>query len=189
MKVQIKDIQTYEPSRCGAFRNKLQNKMIQAKHCDLCKFPKRDLKNGLTCGLTGKKPTFKNICSDIKFSNSFKNHLPELLDQIEHLRKQKTSVYINFTLFGVIGLITIILTFRSRFERTSEFDFSYSSYLYLCGTLLLFLVGIGLISVALRRLSNHRNSLRKLIAEKRGINRVLNNYDLNVRKILNQELN
>jgi len=72
--------------------------MIQAKHCDLCKFPKKDLKVGLTCGLTDKIPTFKNSCPDIKFSNSFKNHLPKLLAQIERFRKQKTSVYLNFTL-------------------------------------------------------------------------------------------
>ena len=163
--------------------------MIQAKHCDLCKFPRRDLKNGLTCGLTDMKPTFKNTCPDIEFSNSFKNHLPELLGQIEHVRKQKTSVYINFALLGVIVLITIILTLGFRFEKTSEFDFSYSSYLYLCGTILLFLVGLGLISVAFTRLSNHRNSLRKLVAEKKGINMVLNNYDLNVRKLLNRNLN
>lgn len=164
-------------------------KMKQAKHCDLCKFPQRDFKIGLTCGLTDKKPVFKNTCPDIKFSNLFKNHLPELLSQIEHLKKQKTSVYVNFTLFGVIGLITIISTFRFHFEKTFEFDFSYTSYHYLCGTLLLFLVGIGLISEAFRRLNIHRNSLRKLFAEKREINKVLNNYDLDIRKILNQKLN
>ena len=161
------------------------NKMIQTKHCDLCEFPKRNLKNGLTCGLTNKIPTFKKNCSEIKFSNLFKNHLPELLGKIEHLRKQKTSVYINFALFGIIGLI-IILTIRSRFEITSEFDFSYSSYNYLCRSLLLLFVGIGIISLAYKRLNNHQNSLRNLVNEKNGINEVLNKYNLNIKKLLNQ---
>tara|TARA_R110002033_G_C3834993_1_gene234281 strand:+ start:99 stop:590 length:492 start_codon:yes stop_codon:yes gene_type:complete len=162
--------------------------VIQAKHCDLCKFPKRDLKVGLTCGLTDKKPTFKNSCPDIKFSNSFKKYLPELLAQIERLRKQKTSVYLNFTLWGVIGLIVIILTGRSRFDRTSEFDFSYSSYLYLLGTLVLIIVGLYFLAVAYSRLSNHLNSYRNVVAEKKRINKVLNNYDLNIKKLLGQKL-
>ena len=162
--------------------------MIQAKHCDLCKFPRRDLKNGLTCGLTDEKPTFKNTCPDIKFSNSFRNRLPELSAQIEDLRKQKASVYLNFTLLGVVGLIVIILTSSYRFERTAEFDFSYSSYLYLCGTLLLIFVGLYFLSTAYRRLSNHRSSYRNVVNEKEGINKVLNNYDLNIGKLLNQEL-
>lgn len=162
--------------------------MIQAKHCDLCKFPKRDLKNGLTCGLTDKKPTFKNTCPDIKFSDSFKNHLPELLAQIEHLKKEKKSVYLNITLLGVVGLIVIILTSRYRFQRTVEFDFSYSSYLYLCGTLLLIFVGLYFVAVAYKRLSNHKNLYRNVVNEKKEINKVLDKYDLNIRKLLNQKL-
>ena len=63
--------------------------MIQAKHCDLCEYPKRNLKNGLTCGLTDKKPDFKDSCSDIKFSNSFEEYLPELLSQIGLKKKEK----------------------------------------------------------------------------------------------------
>ena len=160
--------------------------MIQAKHCDLCKFPKRDMKNGLTCGLTDKKPTFKNTCPDIKFSNSFKNHLPELLAQIEHLRKQKKSVYLNFIHLGVVGLIIIILTSHFRFETTSDFDFSYSSYLYLCGTLLLIFVGLYFVTAAYKRLSNHRNSYSNVVNEKNRINKVLKSYDLNIRKLLKQ---
>ncbi len=45
--------------------------MIQTKHCDLCEYPKRDLKNGLTCGLTGKKPDFKRACPDILLDEKF----------------------------------------------------------------------------------------------------------------------
>lgn len=161
--------------------------MIQAKHCDLCRFPKRNLKNGLTCGLTDKKPTFKNKCPDIEFSNSFKSQLPELLAEIEHLRTQKKSVYLNFTLWGVFGLIVIILTGHSRFERTAEFDFSYSSYLYLCGTLLLIFVGLYFLVRAYDHLSYHQNSYKNVVTEKNGINKVLNNYDLNIRKLISQE--
>ena len=60
--------------------------MIQAKHCDLCKYPKRDLKKGLTCGLTNKKPTFDNTCPDLKFSDDFRSFVPDLLGQIQHLK-------------------------------------------------------------------------------------------------------
>jgi hypothetical protein len=159
--------------------------MIQSKHCDLCQYPKRNLENGLTCGLSNKTPTFENTCSDIKFSNIFKKHLPELLSQIELERNKVTSIYLSFTLFGVFGLIIIILTSLSRFEKTLEFDFSYSSFNYLCGTLLLYIVGITLISKAYMDIKTHRNLLRNLITEKNEINRILNKYNLTINALLN----
>ena len=158
--------------------------MNQNLHCNLCKFPLRSLKNGLTCGLTKKKPIFKNTCSKIKFSDSFYSYLPELLDQIDHLRKQKTSVYINFTLFSVVGLIILILTSRYSFKKIFEFDFSYSSYLYLSRTLLLFFVGIGLITLAYRRVNNHLNLLKKLLNKKKEIDDVLTKYNLDISKLI-----
>tara|TARA_R110002073_G_scaffold108336_3_gene243347 strand:+ start:17332 stop:17823 length:492 start_codon:yes stop_codon:yes gene_type:complete len=163
--------------------------MIQAKHCDLCKYPKRNLKNGLTCGLSNKTPIFENTCSDIKFSNVFKKHLPELLSQIELEKNKATSIYLSFTLFGVVGLIIIILTSLSRFEKTLEFDFSYSSFNYLCGTLLLYIVGITLISKAYMDIKTHRNLLRNLVTEKKEINRILNKYSLTINALLNIKRN
>jgi len=154
--------------------------MIQSKHCKLCKHEKRNLNDGLTCGLSNKKPTFENTCSNIKFSKAFKKHLPELLNQIELEKNKVTSIYLSFTLFGVVGLIIIILTSLSRFERTLEFDFSYSSFNYLCGTLLLYIVGITLISKAYMDIKTHKNLLRNLVTEKKEIDRILNNYNLNI---------
>ena len=163
--------------------------MIQAKHCDLCKYPKRNLKDGLTCGLSNKIPTFENTCSDIKFSNEFKKHLPELLSQIELEKNKTTSIYLSFTLFGVVGLIIIVLTSLSRFQKTLEFDFSYSSFNYLCGTLLLYIVGITLISKAYLDIKTHKNLLRNLITEKKEINRILNKYNLTINALLNIKRN
>ena len=160
--------------------------MIQSKHCELCEHEKRNLKDGLTCGLTNKKPPFENSCSDIKFSNAFKGYLPELLRQIEQLRKKKTSVYLNFTLFGAIGLI-IILGSYSRLEKTFEMEFSYSSWIYLAGTFLIYLIGTLLISMGFRPLYKYRKSLQKLESDKSEISMVLKNYNTDITTLINLE--
>lgn len=47
--------------------------MFQAKHCDLYEFPKRNLKIGLHCNFTDKKPNFKGACFKIKFNRKICN--------------------------------------------------------------------------------------------------------------------
>ena len=158
--------------------------MIQSKHCDLCEHPKRSLKNGLTCGLTDKKPDFKVSCSEIKFSNSFKEYLPELLNQIENVKKRKTSVYLKFVLLSAIGLI-IIFGSHSLLEKIFEMEFGYSAWIYFRNTLLVYIVGAGLISMAIWPFNKYRKELKKLESEKIEINKVLKNYNIDVDSLVN----
>ena len=160
--------------------------MIQAKHCDLCDYPKRSLKNGLTCGLTNKKPDFKVACSEIKFSNSFKEYLLELLNEIEQVKKNKTYVYVNFTLFGIIGLI-IILGNYSRLKENFEMEFNHSSWIYFTGTLLLYVVGFLLIAIAFLKLIQYKKTLNKLKSNKREIDLILKNYNNDIETLLNSK--
>ena len=162
--------------------------MIISNHCDLCKFSKRNLKKGLICGLSNKKPTFKNTCPDIKLSNAFKKYLPELLNQIELEKNRTTSVYLNFSLFGVVGLIIITLTSLSDFKRIIEFDFSYSSFNYLSGKILLYLVGFLLISKPFMDIKTHRKLLKSLTTEKKEINNILKYYNLKISELLNLKI-
>jgi len=161
--------------------------MNQSKHCDLCEFQKRNLKNGLTCGLTDKKPDFKVFCSDIKFSDSFKEYVPELLNQITELKKRKTSVYLNFGLFAVIGLLIIVGSYPNLTEylkKAFEPEFNYSDWKYLSLFLLLDFVGILLIKMGFWSFKKYRNELNKLESEKREINIVLKNYGIEIETLI-----
>ena len=153
--------------------------MIQGKHCNLCEYAKRDLATGLTCGLTNKKPSFKDSCPDIKISNSAKENLHGLTNQVEELKKDTTSVYIRFSLFSIIGL-TIILSsythFIQSFIDTFEPEFNYAGWKYFTLILLLNLVGIQLIAMGFWPLINYRKTLKTLEAKIREIETVLKNY-------------
>jgi hypothetical protein len=162
--------------------------MIQAKHCDLCEYPKRNLQIGLTCGLTDKKPDFKITCSDIKFSDSFKEYLPELLDQIKDIKKEKLSISIKFILLVALGLI-IIVGSHPLLEKTFEMEFGYTAWIYFKYALFFYIVGVGLISMGLWPLNNYRNELKKMESEKREINKVLKKYGMDIETIINLKKN
>jgi hypothetical protein len=157
--------------------------MIQAKHCDLCKFPKRDLKSGLSCGLTNKKPTFNGFCSKIKFSNEFKSYLPELLNQIEILKKRKNYVYLNFILLTLIG-VTIIFGSHGLLEKIFKMELSYSSYRAFGYTLIIYMIGAGIISKGFSSLINYKKQLKDLESEEKKINTILKNYKFEIDSLL-----
>ncbi|MBA6154280.1 hypothetical protein [Gelidibacter maritimus] len=164
--------------------------MIQSKHCDLCEFPKRNLKNGLTCGLTDKKPDFRGFCSDIKFSDSFKEQLTELLNQIGQIKKRKTSVYFNFGLFVVIGLLIIFGSYPHLTEylkKAFEPEFSYSDWKYFSLILLLEFVGILLLYMGFYPFNKYKKELNKLESDKKEIELVLKNYGIEIETLTNLE--
>ena len=156
--------------------------MIQAKHCDLCEHPKRSLKNGLTCGLTDKKPDFKVFCSDIKFSNSFKEYLPELSNQIENIKKRKTIVYLSSILLSILGLL-IIIGIHPQIGKALKREYLYSIIRRLEVVVLFYFIGGGLISMGLLSINKHRKTLKKLESEKRELNMVLSNYNLDIESL------
>ena len=83
-------------------------KMIQARHCDLCEHPKRDLNNGLTCGLTNKKPDFKITCPDIFMDKKFQEKLENVNLELKRTNEKKSRKYWTFYLLIVIGFLLII---------------------------------------------------------------------------------
>ncbi|WP_336127269.1 hypothetical protein [Mesoflavibacter sp. CH_XMU1422-2] len=107
------------------FQKITKKPMLQPKHCDLCIHSKRDLKTGLTCGLTGKKPNFKSFCSKIVFSDHFKIYASQLLADIQNLQKRKTSIYSNVFFLLSIGITIIVCTF---FSANNSFIKSFLPY-------------------------------------------------------------
>ncbi len=157
--------------------------MIQAKHCDLCEYPKRSLKNGLTCGLTDKKPDFKVTCPNIKFDESFKEYAPDLLSQIKNLKKRKIAVYIEFIVFATIGL-AIMLGGISLIESTLEMEYDYMCwFIDINHSFLVYSVGAIVFSIGFWPLSRYLRESKKLRDEKIRIEMVLNKYKMDISNI------
>ena len=136
----------------------------------------------MTCGLTDKKPDFKVFCSDIKFSNSFKEYLPELSNQIENIKKRKTIVYLSSILLSILGLL-IIIGIHPQIGKTLKREYLYSIIRRLEVVVLFYFIGGGLISMGLLSINKHRKTLKKLESEKRELNMVLSNYNLDIESL------
>lgn len=162
--------------------------MIQAKHCDLCAHPQRDLQNGLSCGLTNKKPDFKVSCSDIEFSDSFKEYFPKLIDDLRELKKRRIPVYLNFAIFGMIGAFIIYASYQHLVSNLKEAfvpEFSYTNWKYFSLTLLIPFVGILLIMIGLKPLTRYNKELKKMKSDKENIEKVLNCYGIEMETLTN----
>lgn len=151
--------------------------MVQAKHCDLCEFPKRDFKNGLRCGLTNKKPDFKRFCPNIKFTRSFKQYIPELLNEIIQVKKNRVYVYFYFVFMSVFGTLILFKSY-SLLKEVLDLDFNHSSFHYFEIAFIVFILGALFILFACRNLYKHISLLNQLRAEKEKLETVLGNYDL-----------
>jgi len=170
----------------------MKDRMIHTRHCDLCEYPKRNLKKGLTCGLTDKKPDFKVFCSKIKFSNSLKENVSELLNSIEQSKKRRKYVYLNFGFFTLVGLIIIIRSYpylTSYLHQAFEPEFNYKYWKYFSLILGLNIAGIFLIKMGFWPFKKFRKELKKLESERREIDMILKNYGMEAEKIMALEQN
>lgn len=157
--------------------------MLQPKHCDLCIHPKRDLKTGLTCGLTDKKPNFKTSCSKIVFSDDFKINTNQLLADIQNLQKRKTSIYSNVFFLLLIGLTIIVCTFSpltTRLLKSFYPTFDYASWKYFTAIFILNFIGIQIIFVGIYKVYKYKKDVKKLKSKKGKLNSILNNYNTDI---------
>jgi|GEM_PF-2301340 len=162
--------------------------MIQAKHCDLCEHPKRSLKNGLTCGLTDKKPTFTRFCPNIKFTNSFLAYLPEIVHQIKVFKSTKISVYLKVSIFTGIGVL-ILLGSYSLLKYTLQFKNGFTLKYYFELTFLVYTLGTLFLSLALWHLNIYSRKLKKLILEKARIEKILAEYGVDFETLIKNTQN
>ena len=78
--------------------------MLQSKHCHLCKHENRSLKNGLTCGLTKKKPDFKTTCDKFSFSVLEKDKYIQTKKVLEHVKSTRNALFFKFYILLIISL-------------------------------------------------------------------------------------
>ena len=145
--------------------------MIQAKHCDLCEHPKRDLKNGLTCGLTDRKPDFNGTCPDILLDEKFQSNLENTNLELHNIGKGKTKAYLTFYVLIIIGFLMII---GNKFYA----DLTHSTIYYWKFRASAIGAGITILIGAYFQLNRFRTKYKTAEFEKNKIDSVIKQYGI-----------
>lgn len=145
--------------------------MIQAKHCDICEYPKRDFKNGLTCGLTDKKPDFKETCPDILLSEKFQSKVENTNLELHHINKVKTKVHVTFYILIIIGFLVIM---GNKMYADLTHSTTYSLYYRISAIA----IGIAILTSAYTKLNRYRKKLERAMFEKSKIDSALKKYGI-----------
>ena len=125
-------------------------------------------------GSTNQKPSFDKTYSKIELGEDFEKRLGLVHIEIEKLKKKKASIYIYSFLYMVIGC-TLILSQRNLLV---EFTLTYSSYVITLRSLLVIVVGFGLLGAAYSKLNKYRKQAKILKDKKNKIDAVLNKYQI-----------
>ncbi|WP_225037343.1 hypothetical protein [Winogradskyella sp. SM1960] len=145
--------------------------MIQAKHCDLCEYPQRDLKNGLTCGITNKKPDFKEVCPDILLDKKFQQKLENINFELDKIKKTKNKEYLTFYILIIIGFLLIIGNkYYANISQTELYSWRFRASAI--G------VGITILISAYFKLNRFRTKLKAVKFKKNKIDSVLRKYKI-----------
>lgn len=94
--------------------------------------------------------------------------------EIEKLEKNKKWVYIYSLIYLLIGCILII----SERDFLIDFNFSYSRYLKLLGSILILFLGFGLVILAINKLGLHFKKTKMVKGEKDKMRTVLDKYQI-----------
>ena len=145
--------------------------MTYSKHCDLCENKKTSLKNGLTCGLTNRKPEFEKTCPKIKLREKFQEKLEIINIELKNINKDKNSIHINFYFFITIGFLLIIGGVY-LIKSTQESIYSLKITFLIIGG------GITFLGIAYNKLNKYRKRLRNAEYDKYEIDELLKQYGI-----------
>ena len=146
--------------------------MIQSRHCDLCKHEKRSLKNGLTCGLTDKRPDFKKTCSSFKLANEARQDYKTIINEYDNIKSEKKATHSKFYTLILIGFILILYgTFFMK--ETINFHIYSLRFVYV-----IYGFGIIFILTSFGILNRHKRELKNIIYEKNRIEEILKQYKI-----------
>jgi hypothetical protein len=146
--------------------------MIQSQHCNLCKHENRSLKNGLTCGLTKKRPDFKETCSNFNLSYAAKRNYKYIITEFEIIKKQKKAIHLKFYLLIIIGFGIVLFgnIFLERLNNLSVFALYVVYFFYGFGLLILV--------TAYSILNKHKREFKNFESKKHKVEFILEQYQI-----------
>lgn len=144
-------------------------RMDLARHCELCDHQKIDLRQGTTCGLTDKKPSFNTTCIQIALNEKFESKLKEININYQKLKDEKPITYLYFVIFLLIGLGVIIGGYLLM-------DYAYDKGVVSTTPFIVMSVGLVPLGLAFGALNSHRNEFSIAESKKKKIDEVLQLY-------------
>ena len=140
------------------------------KHCNLCKHIDARISDGIFCGLNGERPNFKNSCFTFKLSESSRENLKELNDELNGIEITQKAYVTRFYFLITLGtIITLLGYYFFEFNHKSIYLTKFSSLI--CG------IGLTFWTIALQRkflLTRKRERIENRIEE---FEQVLKNYN------------
>ena len=135
--------------------------MDKVNHCEICDLHTLNLKEGILCSLTSKKPEFQKKCPDIKLNQNLKEKIIEVNTEFEDSKYVKKLAIGNFVFYsllgiGVLGICYLLIISLFRLARIHTF------------TIAVFCVGMGFFGIAIGVL-NYSRRKRQLISPKKQI--------------------
>ncbi len=143
--------------------------MDLTRHCELCDHQKISLKQGTTCGLTGRKPDFHGTCSKITLREKFEEKLKSVNVAYENIKRKKALTYSYFVVFLAIGLTVIVGGYLFGKYILGKGVIS-------VGPLIIMAVGIAPLGMAFGALNKHRRELEVAKSKKEKVDEVLQKY-------------
>lgn len=139
-----------------------------------------NLKNGVYCGVTGRKPEFVTTCDIIDFGKYLEDKILEVNVELELVKRTKVDTIGHFILFLLIGLSVIFFGTRllESFGMKILTNDGGLSTLALVPMVFIVLIGIGLIVFAIAPLNLYRRNNKIALQKKEKLDACLGLYQL-----------
>lgn len=141
------------------------------EHCNLCDNAQTNLKFGLTCGLTNKKPDFEKTCSTINLNIKFQEKIEQTNLELEKIRKDKNTIHFKF-------YTQIIIGFALMFISISILKLNFSGYLIYFAVYGFISSGLALWGLAFNKLNIYRTKINSAKFHKNKIDEILKLYGI-----------
>lgn len=146
--------------------------MKKTNHCELCDLQNQNYKHGMVCGLTGNKPSFQKLCSNIKLEKKIVERLIETNIEYDDLKYVKKQTVLNLIFYLTIGLAVIYLAYfiGTILPATSVFHTI---------TITIFVSGLILIGKGIGGINFYRQKSGVIIPKKKILDQLEKLYKIN----------
>ncbi|MDY7393701.1 hypothetical protein UMM65_00460 [Aureibaculum sp. 2210JD6-5] len=152
----------------------------KTEHCLLCENQRYDFKEGVYCGITEKKPDFKETCDIINFGKTLEDKILEVNVELDLVKRTKVDTIGHLIIFTLIGIAIIYF----GLFLANKYGFSlivHESILGIRGfgtMVILVSIGISLLIFAIAPLNLYRSNIKIAKLKKQKLDQILEFYKL-----------
>jgi hypothetical protein len=172
----------------------MDNSLIKnSKHCELCKNKLYKIESGTYCGLTKKRPLFKNKCDKIEFNEKLNEKIKSINIDFEKVKVEKKWVYLYFFVFLAMGIGMFIFSyfFVEYISNILKKAFIGKSKVVFPIIVIVFIsIGFILLNYAFGVLNRFRYDKTSILNQKNEFDNILKNYniDYNIKVTLRDKI-